>query len=340
MKAYEINEFGIEKLALAERPEPRPADGEVVIRIRAVSLNYRDVMVASGTYNPRMKLPAVPLSDAAGEIVETGRNAGDWKVGDRVMPIFVQRWFDGPSTDENRRTALGAGPQWDGVLREYAAFDHRAIVRVPESMSWEEAATLPCAPVTAWNALAVSGRLKAGETVVTLGTGGVSVFAVQIAKMFGARVIATTSSTEKAERLRAIGADEVINYREREDWNKAVIELTGGIGADHVVEVGGAGTLSRSVNAVRVGGHIALIGALAEPAAFDPVQIFMRSVRVQGIFVGSRRMFHELLAAITLHKLRPVIDEVFPFADARDALGYMQSGSHFGKIVIRVVGEE
>src|SRR5687768_6598751 len=226
MKAYEVQRFGIDDLALVEREKPPLGPGEVLVRFRAASLNYRDLMVVSGTYNPRMKLPAVPLSDGAGEVAEIGAGVTKWKVGDRVMPIFAQQWIDGDTSEEKRRTSLGAGAQWDGVLREFASFHQDGLVRIPDHLSYEEAATLPCAALTAWNALAVSGKLKAGETVLTLGSGGVSVFALQLAKMFGARVIATSSSDEKIERLKQLGADETINYRLREDWEAAVTELT------------------------------------------------------------------------------------------------------------------
>lgn len=336
MRAFEIREFGIENLSPVEIEQPTAGHGEVLVRIRAVSLNYRDVMVVSGTYNPRMKLPAIPLSDAAGEIVAIGEGVTKWKTGDRVMPIFAQRWFDGDSSEEKRRTSLGAGAQWQGVLREFAAFSEESLVAIPEHLSFEEAATLPCAALTAWNALHVSGKVRSGETVLTLGTGGVSIFAVQIAKMAGARVIATSSSDHKLEKLKTLGADETINYRTREDWDKAVLEATDGRGVDHVVEVGGAGTLPRSINSVRIGGHVALIGALTGAATFDPISVFMKAIKLQGIFVGSRTMFENMSRAVSVNKLEPVVDRVFDFDEAREALAYMQSGSHFGKIVVRV----
>ena len=335
MRAFEIQEFGIDKLAAVERDEPRPKPDEVVVRFRAASLNFRDVMVASGTYNPRMKLPATPLSDGAGEVIEVGSEVSSWKVGDRVMPIFAQRWFDGDVTAETRMTALGAGPQWDGIFREQAAFRQDALVLIPEHLSFEEAATLPCAALTAWNALTVSGRLKAGETVLTLGTGGVSIFAAQFAKLFGTRVIATSSSDEKIEKLKSLGADETINYRTHEDWDKVVLDLTEKRGVDHVVEVGGAGTLAKSINAARIGGHIAMIGALDTEGSFNHVPIFMKAIRLQGIFVGSRKMFEDMLRAVKFARLKPVIDRVFAFDEIGKALNYMKSGSHFGKIVIR-----
>ncbi len=336
MNAYEIQEFGIEKLAVVEREAPEPKANEVLVRFRAASLNYRDLMVASGTYNPRMKLPAVPLSDGAGEVAAVGDGVTKWKLGDRVMPIFAQGWIDGDTSEEKRRTSLGAGSQWDGVLREFGAFDEEGLVGIPEHLSYDEASTLPCAAVTAWNALSVSGKLKAGDTVLTLGTGGVSVFAMQFAKLFGARVIATTGSEEKIEKLKELGADEIVNYRTREDWDNAVLELTEKKGVDHVVEVGGSGTLGKSLNAVRLGGHVAMIGALTGPADFNPVTVFMKAVRLQGIFVGSRQTFKDMTKAITVAKMKPVIDKVFDFDQAREAMLHMQSGSHFGKVVVRV----
>lgn len=336
MKAYEVQQFGIENLALVERDRPEPKTGEVVVKFHAASLNYRDLMVVTGTYNPRMKMPAVPLSDGAGEVAAVGEGVTKWKAGDRVMPIFAQGWIDGETTEEKRRTSLGAGAQWDGVLREFGAFHEQGLVRIPDHLSYEEAATLPCAAVTAWHALVVSGHLKAGDTVLTLGTGGVSIFALQLAKLFGARVISTTGNDEKIAKLRELGADEVINYKTREDWDAAVLELTDKKGVDHVVEVGGSGTLGKSLSAVRLAGHVAMIGALTGPGDFNPITIFMKAVRLQGIFVGSRNMFEHMTRAIEVAKLKPVVDRVFEFDEAREAMQYMQSGAHFGKIVIKI----
>ncbi len=335
MRSYEIPQFGIENLRIVESDVPRSADDEVLIRFHAASLNYRDVMVASGTYNPRMKLPAIPFSDGAGEIIEIGNSVTKWKVGDRVCPIVVRDWFDGGPTAEKVKTAIGAG-SYDGVLREYGAFSSESIVGVPDHLSYVEAATLPCAAVTAWNALVVSGNVQPGDTVLTLGTGGVSVFAVQLAKLFGAKVIATSSSNDKLDSISKLGADETINYREREDWDKAVLELTDGQGVDHVIEVGGTGTLAKSVKAVRVGGHIAMIGALNMSGEFNPIPIFMKGIRLQGIFIGSRQMFEDMNEKIASVGLKPVIDREFAFEDAANALEYMGGGSHFGKIVVRI----
>ena len=292
-------------------------------------------MVIKGTYNPRMKLPAVPFSDGAGEVVELGEG-GPNGVGDRVMPIFAQRWFDGDPTDAIRKTSLGGGAPWDGTLREYAVFAEESLVKIPEHLSFDEAATIPCAAVTAWNALFTSGRLKPGDTVLTLGTGGVSIFAAQFAKLAGTRLISTSGSNEKIERLKELGADETINYKEQTDWEKAVLGMTERAGVDHVVEVGGSDTLPRSIRSVRFGGHIAMIGALTGSASFDPVSVFMKSIRVSGIYTGSKRIFLELNKAVSVNALRPVVDRVFPFEDLREALAYMESGSHFGKVVVRI----
>ena len=334
MKTFEYRKFGLENLILTDRSEPRASAHEVVVKFHAASLNYRDVMFFKGIYRPDAKFPAVPLSDGAGEVVEIGENVTRWKVGDRVCPIFMQGWLGGAPTREKARTALGGG-DLDGVLREYGAFDENGLVRIPEHLSYEEAATLPCAAVTAWHALVEFGNLKAGEVVLTLGTGGVSTFAVQLAKLHGARVIATSSSDEKIARVRELGVDDTINYKKTPDWDREVFRLTDKVGVDHVVEVGGAGTLPKSLNAVRMGGSIAVIGALAGGSGLDPVRVLMKCVRLQGIFVGSREMFENMNRAIALNALKPVIDRIFPFEEAREALAYMESGSHFGKIVLK-----
>lgn len=334
MKAYELRQFGVENLTLVEREEPRPGPHEVVVRFHAACLNYRDLMFAKGVYNPKAKLPSVPLSDGAGVVSAVGEGVTRWKVGDRVCPLFAQGWLDGGPSAQKNRTALGAG-ELDGVLRESGAFHENGLVRIPEHLSFEEAATLPCAAVTAWNALVESGHLKAGDTVLTLGTGGVSMFALQFAKMHGARVIATSSSDEKLARARELGADETVNYKQTPAWEKEVLRLTNGAGVDHVVEVGGAGTLAKSIACTRVGGHVAVIGVLASEGDFNPISILMKSIRVQGIFVGSRQMFEDMNRAISAARLKPVIDRTFAFSEAREALKHMESGAHFGKIVLK-----
>lgn len=334
MKAYEFDTFGIENLRIVESATPEPGDDEVLVRMRAASLNYRDLMVIRGQYNPRMKLPAVPLSDGAGEVVAVGNNVASWKVGDRVMPNVAQKWVDGMPDASAARSALGGDARSNGVLREFAAFDARSLVAIPEYLSFIEAATLPCAGLTAWNALVESGNLRAGETVLVLGTGGVSIFAVQIAKHFGARVIATSSSDAKIEKLKALGADETINYRSTPDWEKAVVDLTDGVGVDHVIEVGGAGTIEKSLASVRVGGTVSLIGSLSGGAMVNTVPIFMRAIRLHGIFIGSKAMFERMLKEFDLAKIHPRIDRTFSFDEVPDALRYMETGEHYGKIVI------
>jgi NADPH:quinone reductase-like Zn-dependent oxidoreductase len=334
MKVYEVRQFGIENLVLVERAEPQPRANELVVKFHAASLNYRDLMFVRGLYNPKARLPAVPFSDGSGEVIAVGTDVQRWKVGDRVCPIFTQAWVEGSLSMEKRRTTLGGG-DLDGVLREVGTFDENGLVRIPGHLSFEEAATLPCAAVTAWNALVVSGNVKAGDTVLTLGTGGVSVFALQFAKMHGARVIATSSSDKKLEKAKALGADEIINYKNTPDWDRQVLSLTNRIGVDHVIEVGGAGTLSKSLNSVRVGGHVAVIGILAGAGEFDPRSALMKAARMQGILVGSRRMFEQMNNAIEGNQLKPVIDKTFAFKEVPEALRYMESASHFGKIVVR-----
>lgn len=335
MRAYRIRDFsGPDALMREELPTPVPGLGQVLVRVKATALNYRDLLVAKGLYNPKIPLPMVPLSDAAGEVAEVGPGVTRVKPGNRVAAIFMQTWIDGGANETKAKSALGAAIA--GVLAEYVVFDQEGLVPIPEHLSYEEAATLPCAAVTAWHALVVSGRVQAGETVLVQGTGGVSLFALQFARLSGARVIATSSHDEKLERVRQLGASDGINYKTTPDWDARVRELTGGVGVDHVVEVGGAGTLPKSLRAVRLGGRIALIGVLSGGGEFNPMPILMKNVRVQGIFVGSRTMFEAMNRAITLHQLRPVVDRVFPFDEAAEAMRHMERGAHFGKIVIRV----
>ena len=291
-------------------------------------------MMIKGWYDPKLKTPLVPLSDGAGEVVEVGEKVTKWKVGDRVMPTFMQGWQDGGVSYKKAKTALGG--DLDGVLREFGAFDENGLVSIPEHFSYEEAATLPCAALTAFNALYESGGLKSDDSVLLQGTGGVSIFALQMASALGCRVIITSSSDEKLEKASELGATDLINYKTTQDWDKKVIELTEKVGVDHVVEVGGAGTLQKSVNAVRMGGHVAVIGVLSGKGDFNPTSILMKAVRMQGIFVGSREMFEAMNEFIREHYLKPVIDKEFAFDDAVEALKYMESGSHFGKVVIKI----
>lgn len=331
MRAFELQPgFGFENLKIVERPAPHPGPGQVLIDLRAWSLNYRDLLITLGHYNPKMKLPIVPLSDGAGEVAAVGPGVTRVKVGDRVAGCFMQRWLGGAITDEAGKSALGGAI--DGVLAEQVVLSEDGVVKFPEQLSFEEAATLPCAALTAWNAVVVSGGVTAGETVLVQGTGGVSLFALQFAKLHGAKVIATSSSDEKLARVKALGADVGINYKTTPEWGKKAVELTGGV--DHVIEVGGGGTLGESLRAVKAGGHIAVIGILSGTAGVSPVSILMKAVKLHGIFVGSREMFEAMNRAIALHQLKPVVDRAFGFTEVVEALKHMQSGSHFGKIVI------
>jgi NADPH:quinone reductase-like Zn-dependent oxidoreductase len=340
MYAYPIRQFGVDHLEHVELPMLQIAPGMVLIKVCAVSLNYRDLLMVKGLYNPKMVLPRVPCSDGAGEVVAIGEGVTRVRVGDRVCGIFMQRWLDGPLTAEKSKAALGGDV--DGMLAEYALLAQNGVVHFPEHLSYEEAATLPCAAVTAWNALHHAGEpahaALPGETVVIQGTGGVSIFALQFGKLLGARVIGTSSSDEKLTRARGLGLNAGCNYKERPEWSKWVAEATGGQGADRIIEVGGAGTFGQSLRAARVGGMIAQIGVLSGSATSEPValtSILHKQLRVQGIYVGSRAMFEQMNEAIAKAVMRPVIDRVFGFDQVRDAFRYMESGSHFGKIVIR-----
>ncbi len=336
MKAFEVvGNFGFENLRRVELPEPNAGPGQVVVRVRAVSLNYRDLVVIKGGYGPRQKLPLIPLSDGAGEVSAVGTGVKRVKVGDRVMGCFAPAWQEGPVTQEKVDSSLGC--YVDGVLTEQVLFSEDALLPIPAHLSFDEAATLPCAALTAWNALFVADHLQPGATVVVQGTGGVSLFALQFARMAGARVIATSSSDLKLTRARDLGASAGINYKTTPDWDKEVRKLTDGRGADHIVEVGGAGTFNRSLGCVRLGGMISMIGVLAGASAeVRTTLILFRAVRVQGIFVGSRAMFEDMNRAISAHRLQPVLDRVFPFEEAPAALRHLESGAHFGKVVISI----
>jgi NADPH:quinone reductase-like Zn-dependent oxidoreductase len=335
MKAFEIKQAsGIDSLTFAERPDPKPGYGQVLVKIKAASLNYRDLLVVKGAYSRNLPPGLVPCSDGAGEVVETGDGVTHIKPGDRVAGIYMQTWISGELDESKAKSALGGAI--DGVLAEYVLFHEDGLVHVPKHLSYEEAATLPCAAVTAWNGLITSGGLKPGDTVLVLGTGGVSIFALQFAKISGARVIATSSSDEKLERVKQLGASDGINYKSTPDWDKRILEITGRRGVDHVVEVGGAGTLPKSLRAVRMGGHISLIGVLTGAGEANPLPAVMKNIRIQGIYVGSREMFEAMNSAITLNQLHPVIDRVFSFEESKEAFRYMESGAHFGKVVIRL----
>ena len=329
-----VDGFGYENMLVTDLPEPVAGPGQAVVRVRACSLNFRDLLVAKGTYGRAVKAPLTPLSDGAGQVLSVGPGVTRVKPGDRVCGIFMQKWLQGEPDDEKAASAMGGAI--DGMLAEMVCLNADGLVAIPEHLSFEEAATLPCAAVTAWNALFGSGRLQPGETVLIQGTGGVSLFALQFAKMAGARVIATSSSEAKLSRLREMGADAVVNYKTTPEWDKPARAFTGGAGVDHVVEVGGAGTLATSLKSVRRGGHVALIGVLTGPGEVDPRPILVKSIRLQGIYVGSREMFETMNRAISAGGLKPVVDRVFAFEQAAEAMRYQESGAHFGKIVIRV----
>jgi NADPH:quinone reductase-like Zn-dependent oxidoreductase len=353
MRVYEIKAEGdgLDRLVEVERPDPEAGPGQVVVRMRAASLNYRDQPMVKGGYHTPAPGAFIPLSDGAGEVIAVGPGVSRFKIGDRVCPTFFQVWVDGkPPAGFG---ALG-GPR-DGVLAQKVLVHEDGLVGIPDDMSYEEAACLPCAALTAWNALFVAGKpLKSGQTVLVLGTGGVSIFALQFARAAGARVIATSSSDAKIERLKAMGADACINYRTTPEWQDEVQRLTGGVegpgrdgkmtvaggGVDVVVEVGGAGTLPRSYAALGWGGKVSLIGVMTQPGdnpvALNPISLAFKHGSVHGIMVGSRVMFEDMLRAMTTNGIRPVVDKVFAWTEARQAYETAIAGDFFGKVVIRI----
>lgn len=334
MRAYEINsDGGVKALAMMERPDPRPGPCEVLVRVRASSVNYRDLSTIEDPVSRDLPYPRIPNSDGAGEVVEVGEAVTRFKPGDRVAATFFQRWIDGEITQDAMASALGGA--LDGMLAEHVVLHQDGLVSVPEHLSDLEAATLPCAALTAWNSLVEQGNVKSGDTVLLLGTGGVSIFALQFATLLGARAIITSSSDEKLSQAKSLGAWETINYRQTPDWDQAVLDLTAGRGVDHSVEVGGAGTLAKSVAATRVAGSIGLIGVLTH-GELNPTLIMRKSIRLQGIYVGSRRMFEDMNRAIAQHRLRPMIYCTYPFEEARDAYRAMRQAQHFGKLVIEI----
>ena len=333
MRRYEFDAFGVEHLKLVEMAAPSPGPGEVLVDVRALSLNYRDLLVVTGQYNPKLRLPAVPLSDGAGAVVAVGEGVTRVKVGDRVISHFVAPWIDGPYEIEYLRGTLGTpGP---GLAAEQVVLPADAVVPLPESLSFAQAATLPIAALTAWSCLRTVYTLEAGQTMLTLGTGGVAVFALQLGKAMGARVIITSSSDEKLERCCQLGADHTINYDDVPAWERAVIDLTRGEGVDVTVETGGPGTLDRSMKSTRPGGTIALPGALTgRSGEITTGLILMRRLHIAGIMVDCRRAFEDMLKFMAEHPIEPVISASYTFDELPAALKLMESGGHFGKIVI------
>ncbi|HYM30356.1 MAG TPA: NAD(P)-dependent alcohol dehydrogenase [Candidatus Cybelea sp.] len=327
--------FGLANLKPATRDVPAPGAGQVLVRMRAASLNYRDTLVVQGGYGSRQRKSLVPLSDGAGEVAALGSGVTRFKVGARVVASFFQGWISGEPTQEKFASSLGGG--LDGVLAEYCVFDAEGLVPTPGYLSDEEAACVPCAGLTAWSAVVTQGDVRPGQVVLVQGTGGVSLFALQFAKLCGAEVIATSSSDEKLARSKALGADHLINYKTTPEWGKAARAITKGRGVDHVVEVGGAGTLKESIRAVKIGGTISMIGVLAGPANDLPVPlIVMQNLRLQGVTVGSREGLEAMLTAMTRHGTKPVVDRVFPMKEAHAAFEHMTAARHIGKIVVRI----
>lgn len=336
MRVYRFdNSRGLDGLEMTDEPVPSPQRGELLLKVRAVSLNYRDVAIPLGRYVRDSKSGLVPSSDAAAEVVETGEGVDDYRPGDRVVSLFQPRWFGGPLPATANSDSYGSGQ--DGWLTEYKVVSRESVVAIPDSLTDEQAATLPCAGVTAWNALGGPAPIRAGQTVLTLGSGGVSVFALQLAKLLGARVIATTSSLEKARTLTALGADDVINYRDHPQWSEQVRAVTDGRGVDRVVEVGGPATIEQSLRSVAIGGEVTLIGFLSE--ANPGVDYFLlkgAGATTRSITVGDRSDTQQLVRAVGATGLQPVIDRVFEFDHAPAAFNRLAGGEHLGKLVIRV----
>jgi NADPH:quinone reductase-like Zn-dependent oxidoreductase len=335
VRVWEVVEpGGPSGLGLADRPDPVPGPREVILQTRAVALNHRDLLIVGGRYQRDLPPHTVPCSDAAGEVVQVGSEVASVKVGDRVTSTFVPEWRSGPYSLRAAKSALGAGAT-PGVLAERVVLPEYGVLSMPAWMSFEQACTLPCAGLTAWHALFEEGPSPPATTVLTMGTGGVSVFAAQFARRSGARVIATSSRDAKLERLAELGVHDTINYTDVERWGERARELTGGVGVDQVIDVGGPGTLEQSTRAVRFGGTISVIGVLARDGPVSLVPVLMRNLRLQGVMVGSREMFERMNRSLDNATLEPVIDSVFEFARAPAAFEHLASGSHFGKVVIR-----
>ena len=334
MRAYEIvSDGGIDALALNERQSPQPGQGEILVAVHASAINYRDLSTIENPVARGVVYPLVPNSDAAGDVIAVGDGVTRFKASDRVAGCFFQNWSAGGISAAAMASAMGGAI--DGVLAEEVVLSEAGAVHIPPHLSYEEGATLPCAGLTAWNCLVEQGGLKPGKTALFLGTGGVSIIGLQIAKMMGARTIITSSSEAKLERASGLGADELINYRENPDWQARVLELTDGAGVDVTIETGGGGTLEKTMEATRIGGTISLIGVLTG-GTINPTTVMRKSIRLQGVYVGNRRMFEDMNAALALNRVHPVIDQVFEFEDARAAYHTMRGAGHFGKLVVKI----
>lgn len=335
MRRYEFASFGLDELRLQEREPPEPGPGEIVLDVEAFSLNYRDLLVVKGSYNPKIKLPATPASDAAGTVSAVGEGVTRVRPGDRVMTHFISDWIDGPFLKRYVASTLGVpGP---GVAAERVLLPERACLRVPKGLDAAAASTLPIGALTAWNVLVTEGNVEPGQWVLTLGTGGVSMFALQLGKALGARVIITSSSDEKLERAKGLGADVTINYTANPRWDKAVVEATDGEGADIVLETAGIATMSTSLKAVKAAGLVGVLGGVTGLSGeVNIAPLTMRRLRVHGILVDSRASFEKMVEFLDRHPIEPVIDRKFAFTELPEALRHMESGSHVGKIVVEV----
>ncbi|HEY2753810.1 NAD(P)-dependent alcohol dehydrogenase [Phenylobacterium sp.] len=327
--------WGLDAIKVAEAPDPSPGPGQVLVRMRAVSLNYRDLLMVQGMYarGATSGGAITPFSDGCGIIEAVGEGVTRVKLGDRVATMFFQRWISGPPNLDKLSSSLGS--PIPGAGRELAVFSQEGVSKVPDFLSDHQVSTLPCAGLTAWRALFEDGDLQPGEMVVLQGTGGVSIFGLQFAHAAGLRTLITSSSDEKLARAKTMGADHLVNYRQTPEWSGPVREATGGVGADMIIEVGGGGTMEQSIRAIRIGGHIAIIGVVAGlGSGFNPAVLIGNSAKLQGLSVGSRDMFEAMCRAIELHRIQPVVDKVFPWTQVKDAFAAMQGGEHFGKIVL------
>lgn len=335
MRVYRFDAFGLEHLKMTEEEPPAPGPGQIALDVRALSLNYRDLLVLKGLYNPKLALPATPISDGAGVVSAVGEGVTRVRVGDGVVSHFIAGWTDGPFRQAHVGTTLGTpGP---GLAAERVVLPAEAVVPIPSGYDFAQAATLPIAALTAWSALVTVGQVQTGQRVLTLGTGGVSIFALQLGKALGTQVILTSSSDDKLSRARQLGADCTVNYRTRSDWEQAVLEFTGGEGADLTVETAGPGTLDKSMKATRAGGTIALLGALTgRQGTVTTGLILMKRLHIAGIMVDSRTAFEAMNQFLAERHLRPVIDQCFGFEHLPEAFRCLDAGHHLGKIVVSV----